>query len=232
MVKKVFISYRRDETAAAAGRLYDRFSRLLGPRNVFLDVGTIDAGEDFEAKIRQAIGRASAIVILIGKKWIDVPPGREKPRLFDDRDHVRFEVRTALQGKALTLPVLVDGATMPPPEALPDGVAEISKRNAPPLRYETFDADADHIARKALGLAPGALLWEEPSVTRKIASTIAGGLLAAAVLLAAALAHFALLHRAISVSIGDAQTTILNATVLICGLILGLRYGSRRRSLI
>ena len=51
MNRKVFISYRRADTAAAAGRLYDRFCRLLGAKNVFLDVDAIEAGENFEAKI-------------------------------------------------------------------------------------------------------------------------------------------------------------------------------------
>ncbi len=50
MNRKVFISYRRADTAAAAGRLYDRFCRLLGAKNVFLDVDAIEAGENFEAK--------------------------------------------------------------------------------------------------------------------------------------------------------------------------------------
>ncbi len=233
MAQKVFISYRRDDTAPAAGRLYDRFCRLLGERNVFLDVGAIDAGENYEAKIREAIGKSDAILVLIGKRWMEARPGGVKPRLFDDRDQVRAEVQAALQRKALTLPLLVDGAPRPSPEALPEDIAEISRRNAPPLRFESFDNDADIIARKALGLSPGSHLWEEPPVSRKVWGGLAGSMLAASGLLAAALAHHAVLNRPISDSIGGpAQTTILIAAVLIFGLFSGLRYGSRRRRLI
>ncbi len=233
MTKKVFISYRRDDTAPAAGRLYDRFCRLLGKKNVFLDVDAIDAGEDFEAKIREEIGKAGTILVLIGRKWMEPGPDGGKPRLFHEGDRVHFEVRASLKGKGLTLPLLVDGARMPGAEELPEDIAEISKRNAPPLRYESFDADADHIARKALGLAAGELLWErESSAMRKIASTVAGGLLAAAGFFLVALLHWVLLRRSISDSVGgDGQMEALAAVVLIFGLASGLLYGSRRRHL-
>src|SRR5208282_6637723 len=125
MTKKVFISYRRTDTAPAAGRLYDRFCRLIGPRNVFLDVGAIDAGENFEAKIQHEIGKASAILVLIGKSWMDPPPGGDKPKLFDQNDHVRAEVKASLQRNAFTMPLLVDGAPMPGPELLPEDIREI-----------------------------------------------------------------------------------------------------------
>ena len=155
MNKKVFISYRRADTAAAAGRLYDRFCHLLGAKNVFLDVDAIEAGENFEAKIQREIGKANAILVLIGNSWMAPAPGQGKPRLFDEGDHVRAEVKFALRAKAFTMPVLVDNAAMPDPGLLPDDISGITLLNAPPLRYESFDADADRIARKALGLSAG-----------------------------------------------------------------------------
>ena len=109
MNKKVFISYRRADTAAAAW-LYDRFCHLLGAKNVFLDVDAIEAGENFEAKIQREIGKANAILVLIGNSWMAPAPGQDKPRLFDEGDHVRAEVKFALRAKAFTMPVLVDNA--------------------------------------------------------------------------------------------------------------------------
>jgi hypothetical protein len=233
MSKRVFISYRRDDTAPEAGRLYDRFGLLLGKKNVFLDVGGIDAGEDFEEKIKAEIVKADAILVLIGKRWMAPAAGEEKPRLWNERDHVRYEVRTALLGKALVLPVLVDGAPMPDGALLPEDIASITKRNAPPLRSNTFDSDADIIARKALGLAPGELLWNEPSMSRKIGSAIAGGVLALVALFILALVHWALLNRSIGDSLGgDGPMETLAAGLLIVGLVSGFFYGSRRRSLI
>ncbi len=233
MVKKIFISYRRDDTAPAAGRLYDRLSNLIGKDNVFLDVGVIGPGENFEEKIDTEMAKSGAVLVLIGKKWVEAAPGSDKSRLWNERDHVRTEVRAALKGKALTLPLLVDGAPMPPPDILPDDIADISRRHAPPLRFESFDSDADHIVRKALGLAPGALLWEEPSISRRIGSAAAGALLAAVCLFALALVHFAVLHRSIADSVGgDEQMETLAAVILILGLAAGFRRGSQRRSIL
>src|SRR6516164_6898827 len=99
MPKRVFISYRREDTAPEAGRLYDRFGLLLGKKNVFLDVGTIDAGENYEDKIQAEIGRADAILVLIGRRWVVPASGEEKPRLWNEHDHVRGEIRTSLLGK-------------------------------------------------------------------------------------------------------------------------------------
>jgi TIR domain len=233
MTKKIFISYRRTDTAPVARNLYDRFSRLIGKNNVFLDVGTIGAGENFEGKIRDAIGKSSAILVLIGKRWVEPASAGGKPRLWEERDRVRAEVRTALQGAALTLPVLVDGAAMPDADLLPDDVGEITKLNAPPLRTDSFDSDMDHIARKALGLAPTALLWEEPPLSRKIGGAIAGAFLAAALLFVVALLHWAVLHRSISDSIGgDGQMETLTVGIIVLGVIAGLMRGSRLRSIL
>jgi hypothetical protein len=229
MPKRVFISYRREDTAPEAGRLYDRFGLLLGKKNVFLDVGAIVAGENFEEKIRAQIAKADAILVLIGKRWMAPASGEEKPRLWNEHDHVRAEVRASLQSKALVLPVLVDDAPMPEAARLPEDIAGITKRNAPALRSNTFDGDFDLIARKALGMAPSELLWNEPPVSRRIWNMVFGGVFAAIFLFAAALAHKALLQRPISASIGEEQTTIVIAGVLILGLISGALYGSRRR---
>ena len=48
MTKRIFISYRREDTAAAAGRVYDRLCRLMPASHVFIDVNAIRGGEKFD----------------------------------------------------------------------------------------------------------------------------------------------------------------------------------------
>ena len=43
----IFISYRREDSVAYAGRLYDRLSGHFGKEHVFMDVDTIELGADF-----------------------------------------------------------------------------------------------------------------------------------------------------------------------------------------
>jgi hypothetical protein len=113
--KRVFISYRREDTGPAAGRLYDRLSRLLLKTNVFFDVSTVGGGEDFNTKIESAIRRSDAALIFIGDKWLEPVQPSGKARIWEARDYVRAELRTALARPILALPVLVAGARMPNP---------------------------------------------------------------------------------------------------------------------
>ena len=67
MAKRVFISYRREDTAPAAGRVYDRLCQLLSKPNVFFDVSTIAGGEIFDRKLMSEIERSDAVLVFIGR---------------------------------------------------------------------------------------------------------------------------------------------------------------------
>lgn len=43
---EIFISYRRDDSAAYAGRLYDRLTNHFGQRHIFMDIDHIKPGQD------------------------------------------------------------------------------------------------------------------------------------------------------------------------------------------
>jgi hypothetical protein len=45
---RIFLSYRRDDTAAISGRVYDRLVARFGRRNVFKDIDSIPLGVDFQ----------------------------------------------------------------------------------------------------------------------------------------------------------------------------------------
>jgi hypothetical protein len=47
MSGKTFISYRRDDSPASAGRLYDRLTTHFDRRLVFMDVDALEPGTDF-----------------------------------------------------------------------------------------------------------------------------------------------------------------------------------------
>src|SRR5499427_1971994 len=152
--KRVFISYRREDTAPAAGRVYDRLCQLLSKRNVFFDVDTIAGGEIFDRKLMSEIERSDVVLVFIGKLWLIVSGGRA--RFEQPGDYVRAEVRAALERPVLVLPVLVDGARMPLPDQLPEDIRAITSRNALLLRHESFDDDAKKIVAAVLGVAAGA----------------------------------------------------------------------------
>jgi hypothetical protein len=232
VAKKVFISYRREDTGPAAGRVYDRLSRLLPKSNLFFDVNTIGGGEDFVRRIESEIERSDVALVFIGDKWLEPATTSGKSRISEPEDYVRAELRAALARSMLVLPILVAGARMPKPAQLPDDVRGVTGKNALPLRHESFDGDTESIVAAVFGVSAKDRAWDDRGTLRtKIGYGIGGAIAACAVLLVAALAHFWVLARPISASVGGPLTTLLLIAGLIGGSWLGLRYEARKRKL-
>ncbi len=66
----VFISYRREDSAGSAGRIYDRLVKWMGPQGVFFDVEDIQPGLDFVDVLTNSVGGCDALVAVIGKRWM------------------------------------------------------------------------------------------------------------------------------------------------------------------
>ena len=65
---KIFISYRRDDSAGHTGRLHDRLIERFGLANIFMDVDTIGTGVDFVEAVRQAVIECDVVIAVIGFK--------------------------------------------------------------------------------------------------------------------------------------------------------------------
>jgi len=154
-VSLIFVSYRRDDTAPYAGRLYDRLTAHFGKGQVFMDIDHIAPGEDFVEVIDRKVGACSIAVVLIGRHWLTAVDAEGKRRLDDPEDFVRLEVAAALQRNVRVVPVLVAGAPMPKPQQLPGPLAALSRRNAFEISDSRFHADVDRLI-EALERAPAA----------------------------------------------------------------------------
>ena len=142
----VFISYRRDDTAPYAGRLRDGLTAVFGKDQVFRDVDRVAPGERFPAVIERAIGSCDAVITLIGPRWLSAQDDTRGRRLEDPRDYVRQEVAAALRREdVLVIPVLVEGAEMPEPDALPEDLAPLAERNALVMSDIRWEDDMAHL---------------------------------------------------------------------------------------
>lgn len=141
----IFISYRRSDSAPYAGRIYDHLCSTFGQHNIFMDIDTIRPGADFVAALQQAVASCNAFVAVIGSDWLTAADGDGKRRLEDPKDFVRLEIAEALARNILVIPVLVGGAVMPNPDALPQDLAEFARRNALTLTNERFRYDVSKL---------------------------------------------------------------------------------------
>jgi hypothetical protein len=130
---RVFVSYRRADTAQIAGRVFDGLVASYGIDNVFKDVDSIPLGADFRVVIRESISKCDVMIILIGQHWLDAP-GETGRRLDDANDFVRLEIEEALRNGVRVIPLLVDGASMPRDVQLPETLRELAYRNATIVR--------------------------------------------------------------------------------------------------
>ena len=69
-MRKIFISYRREDTAPYAGRLYDRLKTAFGDDRLFMDIDHIEPGEDFFEIIKARVAESDILVALIGRSWL------------------------------------------------------------------------------------------------------------------------------------------------------------------
>jgi TIR domain len=138
---RIFISYRRDDTAYPAGWLYDQLEDHFGAAQIFKDVDSIELGDDFARVIKRAVGSCDVLLALIGDQWLTVTDDRGRQRLDDPNDFVRLEIKTALTRKIRVIPILIDGATMPRADQLPSSLARLVRYQALELSSNRFDRD-------------------------------------------------------------------------------------------
>src|SRR5215212_5455185 len=128
--ERVFISYRRDESAGYAGRIADSFEEYFGEDKVFRDIDSLEPGLDFSEAIERALESSEVLIAVIGKHWLTATDADGQKRLEDPDDYVRTEIATALKRHIRVIPLLIQGAAMPSARDLPDDLAPLSRRNA------------------------------------------------------------------------------------------------------
>lgn len=134
---RVFLSYRRGDSAGYTGRIHDHLVSVLGDRQVFLDVADIPPGEDYLADLEKEIAAADAVLVVIGRQWL---AGLDGARRIDDAaDPVRWEILSAMRRNVRLLPLLVDGARMPAESDLPPPLRPFARREAVEVEHALFD---------------------------------------------------------------------------------------------
>jgi hypothetical protein len=138
---KLFISYRRSDARGIAGRLSDTLAVYFGDDRVFRDIENIEGGADFGNVITQALQAADAVIVLIGPEWLSLKNEKGQRRLEDPQDWVAQEIASAIALKKPIFPVLVENASMPHAEDLPDRLKPLTRYNALSISDDRWKAD-------------------------------------------------------------------------------------------
>jgi hypothetical protein len=119
VAKKIFISYRRGDTSAEAHKIYDALIAQMGDGIVFMDVKSILPGTDWRAHLEKTLEEVDTLIVVIGPDWLKASDVWGRRRIDLEEDLVRLEIAKSLEKRINIIPVLVDGASLPPKEALP-----------------------------------------------------------------------------------------------------------------
>lgn len=148
------ISYRRDDTGAITGRIFDRLEARYGRDAIFRDIDNIPMGVDFRKRLNDVIERTDVLLVVMGSKWLG-PRKNRRFKITDESDPVRVEIEIALSRSVPIIPLLIDKAKMPRTTDLPSSLADLSFRNAAKLdsMYD-FDHDVDRLIRHVDNISP------------------------------------------------------------------------------
>ncbi|MEO8123386.1 MAG: toll/interleukin-1 receptor domain-containing protein [Burkholderiales bacterium] len=177
-----FLSYRRQDSIASTGRLYDHLVAELGVGNVFRDLDTLSPGVKFAEVIAGRIQSCDAVIVVIGSQWLEAKDALGRRRLDDPEDWVATEIAEALGQGKLVVPALLDGARMPTKAELPPRLAGLADRNALELSEKRFKYDVGELVR-ALDFKRNRSKWRGPTI-------LAGAIVAATACLWLAYAYW------------------------------------------
>jgi hypothetical protein len=165
---RIVISYRRLDSDAITGRIFDRLVAHYDRDSVFRDVDNIPLGVDFRDHIATMLDESNIVLVVVGPRWVG---GRgAQNRLGNPADPVRVEVETALRKGIPVIPILVDRAGMPKVEQLPDSLKDFVYRAG--LRVDT-GADFDHHVDRLIRAMDGILAKTGPASQDKPHATAA-----------------------------------------------------------
>lgn len=147
MRSKIFVSYRRNDSPSATGRLQDALVQHFGNESVFVDVKDLVDGTKYRDAIEAALGSCSVMLVVIGPRWVDARDAEGRRKLDLEGDIVRHEIRSAFARGIPVIPLLVEGASLPREQDLPEDLRALRDHQARELEYERWAADSRELLR-------------------------------------------------------------------------------------
>ncbi|MBN8787379.1 MAG: toll/interleukin-1 receptor domain-containing protein [Terrimonas sp.] len=186
--KKIFISYRVQDTAADTGRLVDSLKQVFSEDQIFMDIEKLEPGVDFRVALAKSLETCDVLFAVIGPGWVGIDKNGN-PRIKQSEDWVRIELETALKRDIRVIPVLVRDASLPQPEELPESLYPLLNRQTYEISNKRWKYDTDQLINflKQIGFKPKKVDIPLPAQSGGIGKWLIYGLIGLAVVVIAAL---------------------------------------------
>jgi hypothetical protein len=223
---RIFISYRRSDSAAIVGHIYERLAARYKTESVFRDINKMPLGKNFYDHIKEELAGCDVVLVVVGPQWLAID-AQGHSRIQQSDDPVRLEVEAALQSGATVIPVMVEDAAIPKSTDLPESLKIFPALAGTRINVEDFDTHIVRLMQSIDGILEqrGKFVASFPSWALRAA---AGCALAATVVLVA-LGTLTLLGRAPSLALGLAGVTAVCLGLALASAFVGGDAAAKRR---
>ena len=144
---KIFVNYRRGDDPGSAQALFFTLEQAFGVENVFMDVESMPAGENFVEVLTRQVSGCDVFLAVMGKGWLEARDHAGRRRIDNSKDFVRIEIEAALDLKKHIIPVLIGDAPVPRAEDLPESLQPLTVRHAVRIVHGRFKADCEGLIK-------------------------------------------------------------------------------------
>jgi hypothetical protein len=144
--QKIFISYRREDSAANALGIGQYLEREFGRKNVFIDVD-MRAGTNFPKVLEERLAECKVMLVLIGPNWLAAKDESSRSRLEHPNDWVRLEIASALKHNIAIIPVRINGTELPEQSKLPEDIRGLLNYQAVAVSHSGFRNEMASLVR-------------------------------------------------------------------------------------
>jgi hypothetical protein len=150
----VFVNYRTKDEENVAALLEHALSKRFQSGVFFRASKSIRAGADWRRELIRGVRTSSALLAVIGERWLEVPGDDGARKIDNEADWVRRELAEAFRLDIPVVPVLVGKAMPPEEENLPDELKPLARCQCVRLRNRDLETDLDRIAVELTKLIP------------------------------------------------------------------------------
>lgn len=148
-VAQIFLNYRNEDDTLFGVAMLDReLSAQFGDDEVFLASKSIELGAEWEREMFQAVADSTALLVIMGRNWLDARNEDGRRRIDDPADFVRREILTALDLGKQVIPVRLAIGRFRAEELPVELRPLVEQRQDIEIRFRSHRVDIELLARK------------------------------------------------------------------------------------